>query len=112
MVKTSFGAVQLRSFDTSGLTGSYQLVGVVWPRPITLLRIVNAADVAVTISYDGVTAHDIILASGTEGNTITLDVGANTADQKFAALRQGGGVYVTGSAGTGLLYVAAYGPNQ
>ncbi len=71
-----------------------------------LIRIVNASNVTVTISYDGVTGGDILLPD----ETLQLDLQANSSPNGFIAyLRKGTIVYVDAvNAGVGFIFLAGY----
>jgi hypothetical protein len=95
----------LRSFDSSTFSGSYQKLGTQITNPSVLLKLVNNSLVTVTLSYDGVNDHDVILA----GTGVIYDFGsdAQTAghgDKRLAlsALTQ---VWIKGTASTGLVYL-------
>lgn len=94
----------LRSRDSATFTGSYQTLGTQLTNPSVLLKIVNNSLVAVTISYDGVNDHDIILP----GTGVIYDFGSDAQsvghDERLAlsALTQ---IWVKAAASTGLVYV-------
>ena len=61
-------AIPLGTFNSANLTANYQALypgGL--PHAVALLRIINTSNVAIYVSYDGVTNNDIIL-SGDELN--------------------------------------------
>lgn len=97
----------LTAFDTTGLTGVFQVVnaGGFYGSPFKL-RIVNASDVDVHISYDEVNSNDIILAD----SDLILDFQSNSQTPNHRCLfRKGTTVSVAGAgAGTGLIYVTGY----
>jgi len=98
-------------FDTSSLTGTYQaLNGSGFGDNIKMLKIYNASDTGITISYDGgTTPHDFIPALSTfildlQANHGTFaSTGAGTLNGKSGQVIQG-----KGSAGTGNLYISGY----
>jgi len=75
-----------------------------------MLKIYNASNVGITISYDnGVTDHDFIAPV----STFILDIQANHADNSAYGSgtlngRTGQIIMGKGSAGTGNLYISAY----
>lgn len=91
----------LRSIDSSTFTGSYQALGTPLVYPSYILKLVNNSTVAVTISFDGVTDHDIAPA-----NSFWLyDEGKTGGSASIPAVSAGTAVYVKGSAGTGSVYL-------
>lgn len=81
-------------FNTTGFEG-----------PVAILRIVNDSNVPVYISYDGDSANDYIV----EQTTLLLNFQSNSAPNNYVSLlRKNSHVWVYGSAGTGLIYMAAY----
>jgi len=66
--------ISLSIFDTGTLTNAYQLVTTVpFTEPCNLIRLVSNSDVAVMISYDGVTDHDVIR----KDTTVTINAQLN-----------------------------------
>lgn len=66
MAGTTIQAIQLRTFLTAGLTPAYQPIyagGL--DQACFYLKINNASDAVLIISYDGVTDHDSILPQST-----------------------------------------------
>ena len=95
---------------TSGLldapfTGAWQLALGNIDFPLFLLRITNASNVALGVSFDGVNTHDYIAA----GYVLQLNIQANAQkDYMPANLAQGSSIYVMGTGGAGLVFVAGY----
>lgn len=111
--------VEMAVFDSSSLTSSYQMLngtsqytiytGSGFPDSVKSLKIYNASNVGITVSFDGVTRNDYWPA----GATIILDIQANHADNSAYASgtlngAQGQVIYGLGSAGTGNVYISAY----
>jgi len=71
-----------------------------------LIRIINASNVTVSISYDGVVAHDILLPN----NTLQLDFQSNSSPNGHIAwLRKGTVVYADSAlAGVGAVVLVGY----
>ncbi len=71
-----------------------------------LLRIINASNTFVGVSYDGVTVHDCVLA----GSVLELNFQTNSQPSNMvAALPKGTNVYVIGAAaGVGFVFLATY----
>ena len=108
MSKNFIVPVPLATFNSTGLSGTYQLAATL-ASPVLILRIVNNSGVAVTVSYDGTNDHDVIQTLA----TLQLNIQANAGATNFSAwLRQGTQIYVKGpSASTGLIYIAGYSQN-
>jgi hypothetical protein len=105
-MKNAIKADTLASFNSTGLTGSLKVVNAAgFAGPVVLLRIINDCNKAITISYDGAINHDYLAA----GSTLMLNLQTNSAPNNYVAmLKKGASVYVSGAAGTGYIYVAAY----
>lgn len=105
-----FEAIDRAVFDTSTLTGSYQVMnGSGFSDDIKELKIFNGSDTGVDVSYDGSTDHDFYPA----GSTFILDIQANHATRathgsgtKYG--RKGQKIWGKGTAGTGNLYIIGY----
>lgn len=97
---------QVTSFNSASMTSSLQVVNSSgFPGPVVLLRITNGTTLPVAISFDGTHFHDYVLS----GQSMELNFQNNAQPNSYQfAMRQGGKVYVAGTAGTGYLYVAAY----
>lgn len=95
----------LRSIDSSTLTGSYQALGTPLAHPVTLLKLVNASSVNVTVSIDGSSDYDVAVANSFFLYDVTSNTPTNGTDAIF--IPQGTQFYVKGSAGTGLIYLVA-----
>ena len=94
---------ELRSFDSSTFTGSYQTFGDTFSNPIVLFKIQNDSDADATISFDGSTDQEVVLA----GSFVLYDLSANKLLAPIAALSKGTQVYIKGTAGTGNIYLTA-----
>jgi hypothetical protein len=93
----------LRSFNSTGLTGTYQALGTPLLHPCFKLKIVNNSNVLITISDDGVNDKDVV-----PGNSFVLyDETISASTGYIPALQQGTQIYVKGSAGTGLIYLVS-----
>lgn len=89
----------LRSYNTATGIGSYLVLGVTLSNPARMVKWKNDSDVDVTISYDGITDHDIILAGDREIEDLT----SNKSGQE-SLLRPQCQIYAKSAAGTGNLY--------
>lgn len=95
---------ELRTFDSSTFTGSYQAFGAALDNPTVILKIVNDSTVDVTISWDGATDNDIITA----GSFFLYDITANRKTDDGFYIGKGTQFWVKGSAGTGNLYLVSF----
>lgn len=99
--------IPLSSIDSATFTGAYQLLSAAAgiPNPCIMLHIANHSNVAVTISYDGITDHDFLLAE----HERELNFQTNASPQNYAAaLAQGTKIYVKAAAGAGLIYLSGF----
>ncbi len=105
-VKNSMHAIALTSIDSATLSGSYQVVNSSGlSNACSIVRLVNASNVGVTVSYDGSTDNDYLRAN----SDIQLSFQANSQPSSaIANLSKNTHVYVKGSAGTGLIYLSGY----
>lgn len=106
MVKNVVRAITLTSINSATLTGSYQAINIDGlPFPCFYLRINNSSNTGVTISYNGVTDNDYVLA------TDKLDLKMQQNAQPPAGVAnwpKGTTVYVKGTAGVGIIYLSGY----
>ncbi len=106
MSRNYIEAIPLTSIAAGTFTGNYQAINVAGlPNACTLIRITNDTSKDVTISYDGVVAHDYMRT----GDRLELNLQANSQPNGYASsLKRGTVVYVSAAAGTGSLYLAGY----
>ena len=105
MASRSVKAITLTSKNTNALTGGYDVVNAGLSHACFLLRIINDSNRGLTISFDGVTAHDYVRA----GSQLEINAQANNAlPDKMALFRKGLPLYVKAVAGTGFVYIAGY----
>jgi hypothetical protein len=96
----------MRSFNTASFTGSYLPIGSNFNFPIRILKICNPSNTDVTVSWDGINAHDFVPA----GSYMVYDFGCqrgNGAPAMEAA--EGTQIYLNGAAGIGLVYLITLG---
>lgn len=106
MSKNTIRTTPLATFDSATLSGTYAAVitgGLA--KPCYLLRITNASNKDVTISFDGVNDSDYIFSN--TANNIPAIYGSQPSAY-VAIFPQGQQIYVKGSAGTGNIYIAGY----
>ena len=84
----------LRSINSATLTGGYDALGTPLANPAYIVKMVNNADVTVTVSIDGLVDIDVCPA------------GSFWLYDEFNDLPAGTQFYVKGTAGTGLIYLA------
>ncbi len=91
----------LRSISATTFTGAYQAIGGPLLHAASIVKLVNNSSVIVTVSVDGVNAHDIAPA----GSFFLYDVtGAHSIEYTY--ISKGTQYYVLGAAGTGSVYLA------
>jgi len=98
-------AIEMYSKNSATLTGGYDLVVTALDESCFLLRVINASNRSVVVSYDGVNDNDYIAASGVLQLSFQTN---NKIPNKIALLRKGQKIYLKGTAGTGFIYIAGY----
>ena len=97
-------AQTIYSFNSTGLDGTLKLAASL-DFPSRLLRVINQSNVPVILSYDGVNAHDVVLA----GSVMQIPFAElGLASNYSASMPAKTNIYVTGSAGTGSIVFASY----
>lgn len=106
MIRNWVEAVEMTSFDSSGMAAGYQVIDIAGlDYPCFLIRIINASSKDITLSYDGTTDQDYLVA----GNTLQLSLQKNALPHgKVLQMKQGAKVYVKGTAGAGFIYLVGY----
>lgn len=106
MAINAIRAIPLSSFDTNTLTGNYDVLTSGLPQACFLLRIVNDSNRDITISYDGATSHDYVVA----GTHVEYNAQANNQPSAHVSLFQKGqAIHIMGTVGgTGYIYLAGY----
>lgn len=106
MAQDSVKALVLTSIASSTITGSYAAINTNgFEAAPFLIRIMNASNKDVTVSFDGVNDHDYVLAASTD----MLPVQANSQPKAYLALfKKGTVVYVKGTAGTGNIFLSGF----
>lgn len=98
------GFIQLKNFNTTGLTTSFKPINASgFPDAVSYVRIVNNSNRDIEISFDGTNSHAWIKA----GQPWIRNFQATAVPQGFTKLvRAGSIVHVKGaSAGTGLVFL-------
>jgi len=105
-VKNKVLAIPLTNVASSTLGASYLPINATGlANPCFLIRITNASNKDVTISYDGVNDHEYLVSA------TFMDINAQTNSQpntNIANFATGTVVYVKGTAGTGIIYLSGY----
>lgn len=98
---------ELRSFDSVEFDGTFLPIGSPLEHPSCLVKFINNSNVLVTISWNGVTSHDIM-----PSNFFTLyDINTNAGTERGLYIGQGTQFYVSGAAGggnAGLVYLTSF----
>jgi len=94
----------MRSLDSATLTGSYQAIGTPLNYACCLIKVVNNSGSLITISWNGVTDHDIVPG----GSFFLYDICSDAGAQRGLYISQGTQLWVKGTASTGLIYFVAF----
>ncbi len=95
----------LRSRLSTSFDGTYQTLGVPLVHPIRMFKFTNTSASDVFISFDGVTAHEIVPAS----SFTLIDISSNRVWDAEYALAAQTQVYVNGTLGvSGSIYLSTY----
>lgn len=90
---------------TAPFTGAYQTIGTPLMNGARIVKFANNSDADVTISWDGVNAHEFIPM----GTFVLLDVATNKQLTSACWIRAGTQFYLSGSSGaTGAFYLSVY----
>ncbi len=106
MAQNSVKPLDLASVLSSTVTALYApLNGTGFSQAPFFIRIINASNMAITISYDGVNDHDFVVAN----SVLEIPCQSNAQPGAFVALfPKNTIVYIKGTAGTGTIYIAGY----
>ncbi len=94
----------LRTVDSSTLSGSYVVIGAALANPSSILKMVNNSDVDVTVSTDGVNDMDVCPAGSFWLYDVTSD---SPMESGSIFISQGTQYYIKGSVGTGSVYLVS-----
>jgi len=98
-------AIELCTFAAADLTGGYDELCDGLEEASFLIRVINASNVSVIVSYDATHANDIVAA----GDILQLSFQNNNRPRShIALLPKGQKIYLNGGAGQGYIYLAAY----
>lgn len=88
---------------TLAIGATYQAFAAL-PQACCIVRIINASNAQVLVSFDGANDHDVVLAAG----ALQLNAQTNSQPNNFIAnVAKGSLIYVKG-AGAGNVYLAGY----
>lgn len=108
MPKNRLQAIPLGIFNSANLTANYQpLYAGGLPHALALLRIFNASNVNIFVSYDGITNHDIVLA----GDELNLLAQMNSQPRNGVMYIPAGtlvSIKQVTAAGVGSIYTSGY----
>jgi len=106
MAQNSVKPFVLSSIASSAVTGNYAAInGTGFIQSPFFIRINNASNEAITVSYDGIHDHEYILAN----NVFELPSQTNSQPNAQVALfPKNTIVYIKGTAGTGNIYLSGY----
>lgn len=110
-IKNSIKAIPLRTLASSAVSGTYALLTAAsgLSQPCFYLRINNASNQDITVSFDGTTDQEYVLAS----DVLTIPVQTQIqAPVQGAAFARGTKIFVKGTAGTGSIYLSGYYTSQ
>jgi len=103
--KNRVNAIEISQLDAATFVGTYLPLTESLAKACFAIRITNASDVDVGISYDGATTNDYLQS----GDTLTLPVQDCAQPPSYVALfPKGFKVYINGLAGTGYVMLAGY----
>lgn len=105
-MKDAIKAITALQIDSATLTGGYdQFAAAGIPEACQIIRVINASNVDVGLSYDGITTHEFVGA----GASIQLYFQTNSRPgNKIACLAKGSNVCLIGAAGVGPIYFIGY----
>lgn len=106
--KNKVKCLEYGSLDSSTITmGTWSPISSSITEPCFLIRIINASNAPLAISYDGDTYNDLVLAN----STLQISFTTNSAYNSTASFSKGTTIYatkLTGDAATGNIYFTGY----
>lgn len=98
-------AITMTSKNSATLTGGYDLVVTSLAEACFMIRIVNASNRIVNISYNGTNLHDVLPAN----TSTTINFQASSLPRSnIALLPKGQKIWLNGTAGVGNIYIVGY----
>jgi len=105
MTTNRVAAIHMISLDSSTLTGGYDEFVDSLEEACFLIRIVNACNQNIAISYNGTQLHDVVPA----GTAVQLNFQTNSQPRgKVNLLPKGQRIWISGPAGVGFVYFVGY----
>lgn len=98
-------AIEMYAHNSATLTGGYDPFVASLDQACFMLRIINASNKQVNISYDGTTMHDVVLSNST---TMLMFQTNNLPHSGIALMPKGKGIWLVGDPGVGWIYLAGY----
>lgn len=99
-------AIPLSTFNSANLLNTFQVINSAGlPFPCFLVRIVNAATTAITISYDGITDNEYLAANTAFDLPLQTNAQPNNKVCLIPAFTK---IYVRGTAGAGTIALSGY----
>lgn len=106
MAQNSVKALVLSTFNSASVTGTYQSINSPgFTKPPFFVRIVNASNTAITVSYDGINDNEYIPANGVFELPSQANAQPKSEVALFPARTQ---VYIKGAAGAGTITLSGY----
>ena len=106
MAQDSVKAFPLSSLASASVTANYAALNPNgFPAAPFYFRIVNASNMAITVSYDGVTDNEVVLANSVFPLESQTNSQPNARVALFPKLTV---VYIKGTAGAGTIYLSGY----
>lgn len=106
-VKNSLKAIPVVTANSAALAAGYVLPisATGFPEALVILRIVNASNQNVIISFDGVNDNDVVIA----GSFLQIEAQTNAQPNNYmAAFAKSSKIWARGTAGIGTIYVIGY----
>ncbi len=83
-------AIEVQAVAYTDITSSFVAMGDGMDKPIRILKVNNTTDSDIYISFDGVTAHDVVVAS----TAMVIDITANKSTDPGIFIAEGTIVYI------------------
>lgn len=108
-IKNTLKPIAMLTFNSATLTGAgnYALITGATGLEVAcvMIRIVNASNTVMTVSFDGVVGHDVIPAN----TALPLIAQPNAQPNGYSCLfGRGQLIYIAGAAGVGTIYLTGY----
>lgn len=106
MAQDSVKPLLLKSKASSTVTGTYAAINALgFEHSPFLIRINNASNQGITVSYDGINDHEFVLSN----DFVEIPSQANAQpNARVALFPKNTVVYVKGTAGAGTIYLSGY----